>query len=360
MSPELTGKKRLLSLDAYRGLTMFLMVSAGFGLGSLADNPGWEWLARQVDHVAWEGCVLWDLIQPSFIFIVGVAMPFAFAIRQQRGETWPQMFGHVWKRALVLLLLGVARSCVGSNELLFDMTTVLQQIAVAYFFAFFVLGRGIRVQFAAALSILAADWALFQFWPGVGPGGPYAFNANFHSAVEQAVFGRLTPGGYTGFNAFGSISTVMFGIIAGELLRKEMAEKSKAVWLVAAGVAGIAIGWTLSPLIPVVKRIWTPSWTIYSAGWASLTLGIFYWVIEVLGKRNWCFMFMVVGMNSIAIYMLVSLLRGSVNEWIWTFTRPLLAPLGDAGTIIQYNLVLAAFWYMVYWMYKRSIFLKVG
>jgi len=360
MSPELTEKKRLLSLDAYRGLTMFLMVSAGFGFGVLLDNPGWEWLARQVDHVAWEGCVLWDLIQPSFIFIVGVAMPFAFAIRQERGETWGRMFSHAWKRALLLLLIGVVRYCIDLDRVVFNMTTVLQQIAVAYFFAFFVLGRGIKVQFVVALLILVVDWALFQFWPGVGAGGPYAFNANFHSAVELTVFGELQSGGYAGFNAFGSISTTIFGIIAGELLRKNIKENSKVVWLLAAGVAGIAVGWLLSPVIPVVKRIWTPSWTIYSAGWASLLLGVFYWIVEIWGKRKWCFVFVVVGMNSITIYMLVSLLGGSVNHWIWTFTRLFLEPLGDIGTIIQYNLVLAAFWYMVYWMYKRNIFLKVG
>jgi len=360
MSPVLTKHKRLLSLDAYRGFTMLLMVSAGLGLSVLADNPGWEWLARQVDHVAWEGCVLWDLIQPSFIFIVGVAMPFAFAIRQQRGETRPQMFKHVWRRSLVLLLLGVGRVCIHSNELLFDMTTVLQQIAVAYFFAFFVLGRGIKVQFLVAILILLVDWALFQFWPGVGPLGPWAKNANFHSAVELWVFGRLSPGGYTGMNAFGSIATVIFGIIAGELLRKQIAETAKVKYLVLAGVAGIAIGMLLSPVIPIVKRIWTPSWTIYSAGWGSLLLAIFYWIVEIREKRKWCFAFMVVGMNSISIYMIVSFLRGSVNSWIRVFTGWMLTPLGDLGVIIQSILVLAAFWYMTYWMYKREIFLKVG
>jgi len=360
MSAVLTRHKRLLSLDAYRGFTMFLMVSAGFGLSVLADNPGWEWLARQVDHVAWEGCVLWDLIQPSFIFIVGVAMPFAFAVRQQRGESRPQIFKHVWRRSLVLLLLGVGRVCIHRNELVFDMTTVLQQIAVAYFFAFFVLGRGMKIQFITAALILVVDWALFQFWPGVGPGGPWAKNANFHSAVELWVFGRLSPGGYTGMNAFGSIATVIFGITAGELLRKEIGEMSKVKWLALAGIAGIVLGSLLSPVIPVVKRIWTPSWTIYSAGWGCLLLAVFYWVIEVLNKRKWCFLFMVVGMNSIAIYMLVSFLRGSVKTWIWVFTGWALAPLGDIGTIIHYTLVLSVFCYMVYWMYKREIFLKVG
>ncbi len=360
MSPVLTRQKRLLSLDAYRGFTMFLMVSAGFGLSVLADNPGWAWLARQVDHVAWEGCVLWDLIQPSFTFIVGVAMPFAFAVRSRRGETPRQMFKHVWRRSLILLLLGVGRVCIHRNELVFDMTTVLQQIAVAYFFAFFVLGRGMKVQFITAFLILVADWALFQFWPGQGPGGPWVKNANFHSAVELFVFGKLSPGGYAGLNAFGSIATVIFGIMAGELLLREKAEMSKVKYLLAAGVAGIVIGALLGPVVPVVKRIWTPSWTIYSAGWAALLLAVFYWIIEVRDKRKWCFVFEVVGLNSIGIYMLVSFLRGSIKEWVWVFTGWSLSPLGDIGAIIHSTLILAVFWYMVYWMYKRKIFLKVG
>ncbi len=360
MGTEAAKSKRLLSLDVYRGFTMFLMVSAGFGLSALADNPGWEWLARQVYHAQWAGCTLWDLIQPSFIFIVGVAMPFAFATRYARGESRSDQFKHVWKRSLILLLLGVGRYILDRDMFIFDMTTVLQQIAVAYFFAFFLLGRRFRTQIAAALLILLVDWALFQFWPGVGAAGAYAKNANFHSAVELWVWGRVTPGGYTGFNAFGSIATVIFGIMAGDLLRSGLSGGRKTRYLLLAGLAGIAAGWLLSPVIPLVKRIWTPSWTIYSAGWAALLLGVFYWLIEVKGWRTWSFAFMVVGMNSIAIYMLVSLLRGSVREWTWTFFGPLLERMGDAGTIIHYNLILLVFWYMVYWMYQRRIFLKVG
>jgi len=360
MNNVLQKQKRLLSLDAYRGFTMLLMVSAGLGLGVLASHPGWEWLASQVDHAPWAGCTLWDLIQPSFIFIVGAAMPFAFAVRLERGETRPQMFHHVWKRSLVLLFLGVIRVCMDKGELLFDMTTVLQQIAVAYFFAFFVLGRGIKVQLIAAFSILITDWALFQFYPGVGPGGPWAINANFHSAVEQLIFGRLSPGGYTAMNAYGSIATVIFGIMAGELLRKEISGTSKVKFLVLAGIAGIALGWLLSPAIPLIKRIWTPSWTIYSAGWGFLLLAVFYWTIEIKNWRKWSFIFLVVGMNSITIYMIVSFMRGSVWDWLWVFTRVILGPMGDLGTIIQSVLVLAVFWYLLYWMYKREIFLKVG
>ncbi len=161
-------------------------------------------------------------------------------------------------------------------------------------------------------------------------------------------------------NAYGSIATVIFGIIAGELLRKEISEISKVKFLVLAGIAGIVLGYILSPVIPLVKRIWTPSWTIYSAGWGFLLLAVFYWAIEIKNWRKWSFVFLVVGMNSITIYMIVSFMGGSVWNWLWVFTRGILEPMGDLGTIIQSSLVLAVFWYFLYWMYKREIFLKVG
>ena len=128
--------------------------------------------------------VFWDMIQPGFMYIVGVAMPFAFAARRARGQTRPQMFKHVWKRSLSLLLIGMAIVCVHKDTLLIDLTTVLQQIAIAYFFAFFVLERGLKVQALVTLGILLVHWACFQFWPGVGPDGPWAKNANFAAASD--------------------------------------------------------------------------------------------------------------------------------------------------------------------------------
>ncbi|MBN2288373.1 MAG: hypothetical protein JXQ83_03505 [Candidatus Glassbacteria bacterium] len=360
MSNGLPYKGRLLSLDVYRGITMIFMVSAGLGLSSLADNPGWQWLARQVEHVAWEGFSAWDLIQPSFIFIVGVAMPFAFAVRRARGQTRSGMVGYVFKRSLMLLVIGMAIVCAHKDRVLIDLTTVLQQIAIAYFFAFFVLGRGLKVQLSAALGILVLHWALFQFWPGVGTEGPWAKNANFGSALDYWWLGRFDKGGYLSINALSSISTVIFGIMAGELLLRGKSETGKVGWLLLAGVACLVAGMALSPLIPVVKRIWTPSWTVFSAGWALIFLAACHWVIEVKNRRRWSFVFKVVGMNSITIYVLVQMLRGDIDSWLHVFTRGFLVPLGDIGVIIQSLLVLSVHWYAVYWLYKREIFLKVG
>ena len=347
-------------MDAYRGFTMLLMASSGFGLYTLNDNPDWRWLAHQFDHVPWKGGVIWDLIQPSFIFIVGVAMPFAFAIRQARGESWSSQFKHVIFRSLTLLVIGNAIVCVHKDQILPNLTTVLQQIGIAYFFAFFVLGRGLKVQALSALFVLVLHWACYYFWPGVGPDGPWAKNVNFASWLDYSWLGFYEEGGYTSFNAFSSIATVILGIMAGELLRKDLPDRKKLLYMILAGLALLIAGRSLDPFIPVVKRIWTSSWTLYSAGWAFLLLSVFYWIIEMKNKRKWCFIFQVVGLNSIAIYVFYQMLDGSINSWLGVFTRGFLGPLGDPGVIIQAVLVLSVHWSFVYWLYKRNIFLKVG
>jgi predicted acyltransferase len=338
---------------------MFLMASAGFGFTVLADNPGLQWWAHQFMHVEWEGFGIWDLIQPSFIFIVGVAMPFAFAIRSGRGESRASQFGHAAKRSLTLLIIGMAIVCVHKDKLVIDFITVLQQIAIAYFFAFFVLGRGWKVQALTALAVLAVHHLLYMFGPGHGA-EIYAKNANFAAWLDYTVLGTYNAGGYTSFNAFSSIATVILGIIAGEMIMRENSENRKVLWMFVTGVLLIAAGAALHPVIPVVKRIWTSSWTLFAGGWAFLLLGAFYWAIEVKGWRKWSFIFQVVGMNSIAIYVFHQMLRGSLDKWLWVFTRPFLGSMGDIGVILQSWMVLAIQWFFVYWLFKREIFLKVG
>ncbi len=359
MSANLTKRGRLLSLDVYRGFTMFLMASAGFGFAVLADNPGLQWWAHQFMHVKWEGCTAWDLIQPSFIFIVGVAMPFAFAIRSSRGESHAIQLWHAAKRSLTLLVVGMAIVCIHREEVYFNFITVLQQIAIAYFFAFFVLGKSWKVQGLTALAILAVHALLFQFGPGAGA-DVYAKNANFASWLDLTILNRPNSGGYTSFNAFSSIATVIMGIMAGELIRGGTDEKKKVLTMLLAGIGLIVAGSVLHPVIPVVKRIWTASWTLFAGGWAYLLLAAFYWMIEIKGWRRWSFIFQVVGMNSIAIYVFYQLLHRSIDSWLWVFTAPVLGGLGDLGIILQAWLVLAIHWYFVYWLFKRKIFLKVG
>src|SRR5438045_3732086 len=121
--------QRLLSLDVYRGVIMVSLICFGFGLRALEKNPRWGFLARQVDHSQWTGVVFWDLIQPAFMFMVGVAMPFAFAKRRAMGATRSELLKHALKRALGLIVVGILITCITDGKISFEFRRVLQQIA---------------------------------------------------------------------------------------------------------------------------------------------------------------------------------------------------------------------------------------
>src|SRR5262245_3743782 len=136
--PPKQAGSRLVSLDAYRGFIMLMLVSEGFGFGALQGHPGWAWLARQFDHAAWEGCTFWDLIQPAFTFMVGAAMPFALARRAAQGAGTMSLFRHVLWRAFLLVVLSNIYSNWGARALKLQFINVLCQIAFGYVMCFLV------------------------------------------------------------------------------------------------------------------------------------------------------------------------------------------------------------------------------
>src|SRR5712671_1817574 len=146
--------QRLLSLDVYRGVIMVSLISFGFSLRSVKDDPSWGFLATQVDHSQWTGVVFWDLIQPAFMFMVGVAMPFAFAKRRAMGATRGELFRHALRRAAGLIVVGILITCITDGKISIEFRRVLQQIAVGYVISFFLLERGYVVQIIAAAGIL--------------------------------------------------------------------------------------------------------------------------------------------------------------------------------------------------------------
>lgn len=158
-----------MSLDAYRGFTMLLMVSGGLGLASIAghfpDSWVWSQLSYHTRHAHWLGCSLWDLIQPSFMFLVGVSMAYSYAIRKERGQTYPQMFRHAAKRALILILLGVFLRSNSRGKTYWTFEDVISQIGLGYIFLFMLWRRSWKTQLSAALLILLVYWCLFAIYP---------------------------------------------------------------------------------------------------------------------------------------------------------------------------------------------------
>src|SRR5881397_2293723 len=189
-APAKSKSERLQSLDAYRGLIMLTLL-AGSIFHSLKGHPIWNWLYLQNEHVEWKGCVYWDLIQPSFMFMVGVAMPFALARRAALGDSCATRFRHVLIRAFNLFLIGVLLDNFGAEKWSIGFMRVLQQIAIGYVFAFFVVGKSFRTQGIVAAAILIGYNLLWMFNPWNGPGGPWAKgNANIGSAFDLWLLGR--------------------------------------------------------------------------------------------------------------------------------------------------------------------------
>jgi predicted acyltransferase len=357
-TPEKKPGGRLISLDAYRGFIMLLLVSEGFGFSVLRNHAGWTWLGAQVDHAAWEGCTFWDLIQPAFTFMVGMSMPFALARRKEQGATTWELFRHVAWRAFALIVLSNIFSNWGARGALrLQFINVLCQIAFGYVLCFFIMQMRFWRQVAVAAAILAGYWALFVAFPG--PDGPWSKTGNIGAVVDLKVLGYNYSGHYTTINFIGNAMTILFGCWAGLLVRTARSHGYKLKVLGGCAAAAFALGLALEPAIPMVKRLWTVSFTFFSAGWVLLMLIAFYWIVEVKQAKRWTFPFLVLGMNSIFIYSLGQIgIKGWLNRGLSGFTGNF-SVLGDLGMIPQHILVLAGLWYICYWLYQRKIFFKI-
>ena len=388
---------RLASLDAYRGFVMLLMMAEALRLRNVAralpESGAWQFLAAQQTHVEWIGASLHDLIQPSFSFLVGVALPFSIAARAARGETPARMTLHAGWRALLLVLLGVFLRSASRNTTNWTFEDTLSQIGLGYAFLFGLGFRPVRDQWIALGVILAGYWAAFVAWPVPGAGFDYAAvgvrpewlaaneltglaahwqkNSNLAWAFDtwwMNLFPRERPflfnvGGYATLSFIPTLGTMILGLIAGGVLRSERDPAAKIRWLATAGVvcliAGVALG--ALGICPVVKRIWTPSWTLYSGGWCCLLLATFYLVIDLWQKGEWAFPLVVIGANSIAAYCLAHGFDAYVLKNLTThFGAGAFKIFGPAyEPLLQGAATLAVLWLILWWMYRRKLFLKI-
>jgi predicted acyltransferase len=351
-------QQRYLALDAYRGFIMLMLVSGGFGLAELARRrPEFTGIANQFEHMPWEWIHFWDLIQPAFMFIVGAAMPFALARRVELGADKKQLFRHVVARSFRLILMSQILMSISRGRMYFQLINVLAQIGLTYFLSYLIIQLKFRWQAVTAALLLIGHWALFVAFPGTE--GPFmSKTTNIGAVIDKFVFGSVNPGYWTNINFITSTVTTLFGVWTGQLLRKQLAHKQKMRILAVWGVACLALGWIIHPWNPIIKRICTTSFTLYSAGWVLLMLLAFYWAVEVKGWRKWTFPFVVLGANSIFIYSVDSVLRGWLNRAVGVFTLRF-EWLGDFAPVAQSCAVLLVMWYLCYWLYQRKIFLKL-
>ena len=291
---ETAGDKatqRLVSLDAFRGAIMISLISHGFGFSAFEGHPHLDFLATHTEHVPWEGCVFWDLIQPSFMFMVGVAMPFAFAKRVSLGESYGKIFSHALTRCFNLVLIAAIFTSIHAGHPTYTLVNVLPQIAFGYLMTLLVLNKSFATQGVIAIVILVAYTIAWMVYPGNGEGGPWAMgHANMGGDFELWAVGKQSSGYWVSLNAIPSTSTIIAGAMCGKLLASDRPPREIIRTLSIASITLIAAGFALGFYIPIIKRILTASFALYSTGWAILFLLAFYVVIDVWGYKRWSFL----------------------------------------------------------------------
>ncbi len=397
----LSPATRLVSLDTYRGLAMLLMVSDGLRFGEVArhfpDSRLWQFLAQQSDHTLWQGCTLWDLIMPAFLFIVGVSLPYSVASRRRRGQRSGRLLLHTVWRSILLIALGVLIMSLSEPNQSPNFINVLAQIGLGYTFVYLLTERSFGIQALAFVLILVGCWFWFYLYPLPGPSFDFAsvgvppkwhhlegIAAHWDKNVYPAaafdrwflnLFPRNHPflfreGGGTTLNFIPAIATMLLGVMAGHWLRRDSSGWQKVRGLVIAGVLLLAAGIACDPAIlpgvdstrwticPIVKRIWTPSYVLYSGGWVMLFLAGLYWFIDVCGVRRWTFPFVVVGMNSLVMYLLAAVAAGWIRHSIYAVAGRSIFET-TYGPILESLAVLTVCWLICLLLYRRRIFVRV-
>ncbi len=386
---------RLVSLDAFRGLVMTLMLAERMRLPQVArafpHSTIWALIAFNTEHVEWQGCSLHDLIQPAFSFLVGAALPFSLASRKMKGQSFGHLLAHAIRRALILIFLGIFLRSLHSSQTYFTFEDTLTQIGLGYVFLFLLGFTRVRTQVVTLLLILICFWAVFALYPVPGPqfdytqvGVPQNWSHNYtgflshwnkNSNLSWAfdlwflnLFPREHPfafneGGWSTLSFIPTLGTMILGLLAGEWLKGKSSKEQKLQGLVLAGIGLLLLGlicqWV--GICPIVKRVWTSSYTLYSGGWVILILAGFYALMEWRGWQRWAFPLVVVGMNSIAVYVMSWTMSDFVGDALERHFGGVLSLLSGPSfqPMLQGFCVMLIFWLVLFWMYHRKIFIRI-
>ncbi|MFB2680720.1 transmembrane glucosamine N-acetyltransferase NagX [Shewanella mangrovisoli] len=370
------SKPRLMSLDALRGFDMFWILGgeALFGaLLMLTGWAGWQWGDTQMHHSEWNGFRFYDLIFPLFIFLSGVAL----GLSPKRLDKLPMqermpVYRHGIKRLFLLLLLGILYNHGWGTGTPADpekvrYASVLGRIAFAWFFAaLLVWHTSLRTQVLVALGILVAYGAV-QLWlpfPG-GQAGVLSPTESINAYVDSLLLPGVSYQGRTPdpegvLSTLPAVVNTLAGVFVGHFIVKShpKGEWAKVGLLSVAGGVCLALGWLLDGVIPVNKELWTSSFVLVTSGWSMLLLALFYALVDVLKWQKLAFIFVVIGTNAIIIYLASSLVDwkyiaqsvfGGVIAALPENAQPLGAVIG----------LLTVQWLVLYWMYRRNIFVRI-
>ncbi len=363
---------RLVSLDLFRGLTMFLLLAEGAGLYEafdifLPEGTFGHGIVRQFHHHPWNGLRFWDLIQPFFMFIVGVAMWFSVHKRIARGDSWRGISLHIYRRCLILLAFGVTLHIGYNNKLVWELWNVLSQLSVTILIAFLIMRMPIRTQLVISFGLILLTELLYRYTNIPGYDQPFVKDYNFGSYMDMVLMGKINPGGgWVAINCIPTTAHTIWGVLAGSLLAHgAKLSREKIRLLLIAGAIGLVVGYGLdwTGITPIIKRICTSSFVIVSGGWCLIALALTYWLIDVRNLKKGYGLFLIVGMNPIFVYVFMETIgKQWFNDFYYIFIRDSLGAWGVGDGIVAVlsaAITLAWVCYLAYWLYGKKIFIKV-
>lgn len=342
---------------------MFWIIGGDTFFRALATWLGWHWLEYQMEHVPWEGFVFYDIIFPTFLFIVGLVLPLSL---RRYAEHPASAYPRILRRFALLLILG----WINWNVLQFDFAQmrwpgVLQRIAFCYLFASFaVLHLRMRGQAILTAVLLFGYWALLAFVPAPGF---QAYDLSMEGNLVGYVDRVLLPGTFCCYpygdnegilSTIPAVASTLLGALTAAWLFSARPPERKTVGLVAFGLASLLVGHLWWPLFPVIKNLWTSSYVMVSGGWSLLWLAFFYYVIDVKGVRRWAFPFVVIGTNAITIYVAQEIINFDQISKFFLGGVASLVSVGAGAAILAAGAIVAR-WLFLRYLYANGTFLKV-
>jgi len=361
---------RLASLDFYRGLIMILLMIESTGLYEhllAMSKPGsfLHFLSIQFTHYPWHGLHFWDLIQPGFMFIAGVAMAFSLYKQTANGVPWKKQFSKALKRSGWLFFWGILDYAVRGDHLSFELWDVLTQLSFTLLVAFLIFRWKTRYQLLFSFALLFLTEILYRYTNVPGFNQPFTDQHNFGNYVDLILMNKINSGGWVAINCIPTAAHTIWGAVAGKWLLTLSKSKSKLnrIFIFSAITLVLGFGLDRAGITPIIKRIATSSFTLASGGLCLLGLGFLFWWIDLLNHKKFLKFFLIVGMNSIFIYVFFEIV---VSRWLGNYLNVIVNgvvyPIGFSQNFINIVASLVIFaveWGLCYWLYKKKIFFKV-
>lgn len=371
----LNQRKRLVSLDALRGFDMFWIIG-GSSIAKGFDylNASWSGvITHQLTHSQWNGFTFYDLIFPLFIFMTGISVVLSLKKRCEQADRGP-IVKHVLKRTAIMFLIGIIYNytpTVMPSLAATRVMGVLQRIALCYLFvSLIVLYTRPRFQGAAVVGILVFYWAIMRFVPvpGYGP-GVWTEQGNLAAYIDNLLLpGRLYHGTWDPeglLSTLPAFATCLLGVLSGHWLMatewyrgKTFNAHGHALYLFLGGVVLVLLGILTDQFFPINKNLWTSSYVLLTGGLSAILLAIFYWVVDILRYQAPVFPFILIGMNSIFIYLAVRFYPfENIAAWLVSANHHL--DFGPSQPLISAMTAICLEVLLVFWLYRRKIFIRI-